>query len=194
MYYLKYLLAFLLIFSIHEISYAQVLDRKKEKEKKKIEDFFLKDLPWKTTKDSTMIIGFSFKIRVEENAKGISLAISVIASDSIAYKLFPKYEALRKIDYKPFLKGRKEADFIIPVLIELVGSQPLEYYNREKLINFLSYIGIGKVYFDLPFSMFHLNKEIGGRRFFINENANTGTENYIYFKPVIIWMDKRIGH
>ncbi|WP_395625944.1 hypothetical protein [Daejeonella sp.] len=184
MYYLKYLLAFLLIFSIHEISYTQVLDRKRERENKKIQDFFLKDLPWKRTEDSTMIIGFSYKIRVEEKVKGINRAISITASDSIAYKLFPKYEALKKIDYKPFLKGRKEVDFIIPVLIELVGSQPLEYYDREKLISFLSNIGFAKVYFKVPLSMFHFN----------NENAKYSTENYTYLNPVIIWMDKRVGH
>jgi hypothetical protein len=184
MYYLKYLLAFLLIFSIHEASYTQVLERKMEKEKKKIQDFFLKDLPWKTTEDSTMIIGFSFKIRVDENAKGISRAISIVASDSIAYKLFPKYEVLKKIDYYPFMKGRKEVDFIIPVLIEMVGSQPLEYYDRKKLINFLSNIGFAKVYFKVPLSMFHFNKE----------SKKKETENYTYFEPVIIWMDKRLKH
>lgn len=184
MYYLKYLLAFLLIFSIHEASYTQVLERKMEKETKKIQDFFLKDLPWKTTEDSTMIIGFSFKIRVDENAKGISRAISIVASDSIAYKLFPKYEVLKKIDYYPFMKGRKEVDFIIPVLIEMVGSQPLEYYDRKKLINFLSNIGFAKVYFKVPLSMFHFNKE----------SKKKETENYTYFEPVIIWMDKRLKH
>lgn len=64
--YFKHLITFLLLLTIQELSQAQDLGRKKEKEKKKIQEFFLKDLPWKTTEDSTMIIGLSFKINVKK--------------------------------------------------------------------------------------------------------------------------------
>jgi hypothetical protein len=168
----------------HAINQAQDLGRKKEKENKKIQDFFLKDLPWKRTEDSTMIIGFSFKINVEENTRGLIKPISIIANDSLAYKLFPKYERLKNIDYTLFLKGRKEGIFIIPVLMEIVGSQPAESYTNEKLLDFMN----KRVFFTTikhdPGALFHLNYEEG----------KLETENYIYFEPVIIGVDKRINN
>lgn len=181
--YLKKIVTILILLSIHELSYSQLLKGKSKKEKKKIENFFLKDLPWKSTEDSTMIIGFSFKIKVEENEIGLSQATSITASDSIAYKLFPNYELLKTINYKLFLQNKKKAEFIIPVLIELVGSQTIGYYDREKLINFSNNTVFNKALYKGAWSMFHLN----------NDHIKN-IENYIYLKPVIIWMDKRISN
>lgn len=182
--YFKHLITFLLLLTIKELSQAQDLGRKKEKEKKKIQEFFLKDLPWKTTEDSTMIIGFSFKINVKKNAESLTKSISIISTDSLAFRLFPKYEALKKIDYKLFLKDRNEGTFIIPVLMEIIGSQPEKFYTNEKLLDFMN----KRVFFTTikhdPGALFHLNYEEG----------KLETENYIYFEPVIIWMDKRINN
>lgn len=182
--YFRSILTFVLLFTMQEIVKAQNKEIEIENEKKKINDFFFNNLPWKATKDSTMMIGFSFKVNLQKNKKKEINQISIIASDSIAYKLFPKYELLKKIDYKLFLKDRKEGIFIIPILIELVGSQPDEYYTKEKLLDFWGYSIFYRSMFKGVQSMLHIDQSW----------ENNPTENYTYLKPVIIWMDKRVGH
>jgi hypothetical protein len=178
---LKHFLTLLLILSFCNICFAQNPDRKIQNEKRKIQNFFLNDLPWKNTPDSTMIIGFSFKISVQENEKGIKQVISITASESVAYKLFPNYESLKKIDYKLFMKDKKEADLIIPVLIEMVGPYQKDYNSYEKLLKFYEENIFRREMFNEIRAMLHIDPLWD----------NTKTEEYIYFEPVFIWMDKR---
>lgn len=182
--YYKYFLLLLIIFIEPELSYSQIPGRKVENEKMKIQDFFLKNLPWENMPDSTIIIGFSFKIKVEKSSNGKILPVSIIASDSIAYKLYPKYEFLKAINYKPFLKNKKEADFIIPVLIEMVGSRPPKQHEREKLIDFLNETSFAKTLYKSTLSMFHI----------IKEEEENYPENFIYLDPILIWMDRRTNN
>lgn len=177
---LKHFLTLLLIFSFCNSCFAQNLERKIQKEKRKIQNFFLKDLPRKNTPDSTMIIGFSFKISVQENEKRIKQVISITANDSVAYKLFPNYESLKKIDYKLFMKDKNKADFIIPILIEMVSSQADKYLTDEKLKDFMNERTFFTTIKHDPRSLFHNVKEEKDR-----------IENYTYFEPVLIWIDKR---
>jgi hypothetical protein len=182
--YFKHLITLLLLLTIQELSQAQDLGRKKEKEKKKIQDLFLKDLPWKTTEDSTMLIGFSFKISVQKNANGLTKPITIIASDTLAYKIFPNYTFLTTINYELFLKERNEGVFIIPILIEMVGSQSEEFYTKEKQLDFMNKNISGRSMFDSALSLLNIH----------NLDQNNGTENYIYLEPVFIWMDRRINN
>lgn len=176
----KFISTILTLFAIHHLAHSQNLEHKIQNEKKKIQNFFLKDLPWKNTPDSTMTIGFSFKISVLENEKGAKPVISLTASDSIAYKLFPKYEALKKIDYRLFMRDKKKADFIIPVLIEVVSSRG-DHNTYENLIKFYKANIFSREMFKEIRPMLHIDP--------LGENIRT--EEYIYFEPIFAWMYKR---
>lgn len=86
--YFKYLLTFTLFFIVHEEIQAQNFRSEKEIENIKIHNFFSSDLQWEITPDSNMIIGFAFKISVQKNEDGQLKAISIIANDTIAFKIF----------------------------------------------------------------------------------------------------------
>lgn len=177
----KFISTILILFAINQLAHSQNLEHKIQNEKKKIKDLFLKDLSWKNTPDSTMIIGFSFKIRVEQNENNLIQIISITANDSIAYKLFPKYHSLKKIDYRLFMREKKKADFIIPVLIEIVGHYQEDYNTSENLLKFYKENIFRREMFKEIRNMLHIDP-LGD---------NTRTEEYIYFEPVFIWMDKR---
>lgn len=86
--YFKYLLTFTLFFIVYEEIQAQNFRSEKEIENIKIHNFFSSDLQWEITPDSNMIIGFAFKISVQKNEDGQLKAISIIANDTIAFKIF----------------------------------------------------------------------------------------------------------
>ena len=179
---LKHSLTFLLLFVICEFSYAQ--ESLIIKEKEKITQFLTESELFKTTPDSNMLIGFSFKISVNRNAEGLIMPATIVASDTSAYKIFPDYKYLTTINYGVFLKDKEEGIFIIPVIIEIIGSQQEEYYTNKVLLDYYSKTILGR----------SVSKAIKSIFFIDQPGKEISTENYIYFKPVIIWMDKRIGH
>jgi hypothetical protein len=183
--YLRYQLMFiLLLLTTLECVRAQHQESDIGSEKKKIYDFFYNDISWENTKDSTMIIGFSFKIHVKKNTEGKITPISIIPSDTLAYKLFPGYKFLTTINYKLFLKNREEGIFIIPVFLDLVGSQRDDYYTRENLMLFYNKSVFGRSVSKAVQSMLYINK---------NEENNK-SENYIYLTPIMMGMDKYIRY
>jgi hypothetical protein len=180
--YFKYLLTFTLFFIVHEEIQAQNFRSEKEIENIKIHNFFSSDLQWEITPDSNMIIGFAFKISVQKNEDGQLKAISIIANDTIAFKIFSKYEFLKSINYKLFLKEKKEAIFIIPVFIDLAdsGRKP----TREYLMDYYTKNVYGRSMSKAVRSMFFLDQT----------QRNNHIENYIYLTPYIIAKEKRISN
>jgi hypothetical protein len=176
----KFLLIVSLLFIIPELVQAQNLEKEIESEKKKIDEFFFNNMPWKTTPDSNMLIGFSFKISVTRNTDGQLKPISIIANDKIAYKIYPKYEFLKTINYELFLKDKKEAIFIIPTFIEITDSK--SDTSRNYLMNFYNKSIFGGSMRRAVQSMFYMDQPKG----------NNNLENYIYLSPNIVAMDKRI--
>jgi hypothetical protein len=172
----------MLFFILHEGIQAQNFRSEKEIENIKIHDFFSSDLQWEITPDSNMIIGFAFKISVQKTADGDLKPFSIIATDTMAYTIFPNYEFLKSINYKLFLKEKKEAIFIIPVFIDLAdsGRKP----TREYLMDYYTKNVYGRSMSKAVRSMFFLDQTQG----------NIHTENYIYLTPYIIAKEKRISN
>jgi hypothetical protein len=79
------------------------------------------------------------------------------------------------------MKDKKEADLIIPVLIEMVGPYQKDYNSYEKLLKFYEENIFRREMFNEIRAMLHIDPLWD----------NTKTEEYIYFEPVFIWMDKR---
>lgn len=174
----KHVIIFLLLFTIHNVSQAQ----ENLIEIEKINEFFIENTPWKTTPDSTMFIGFSFKIDVKKNAKGQTKSVSIEASDSLAYTIFPKYKLLKNIDYGQFIKDKKKGVIVIPVIIDLVGPQMDEYYTNENLLKYFTNTILEK-------SMSRSIKSI----FFMNQQSTrSDMQNFIFLKPIMLGMRKRI--
>lgn len=92
-------------------------------EQNKIYKFFERYTPWETTKDSSAVYAFSFKVTVKKDLHGIARVTSLIASDSIAYQIYSKYEFLKTIDYGVFMGSKKSADIILPLVIEVISSK-----------------------------------------------------------------------
>jgi hypothetical protein len=175
----KHLLTFLLLFAVYECSFAQkslIIE-----ERKKINQFFTEDKLFKTTPDSNMLIGFSFKISVNRNAEGLIMPITIVASDTSAYKIFPDYKYLTTINYGVFLKDKEEGVFIIPVIIDMIGTQQDEYYTNKVLLDYYTKTILGR-------SMSKAIKSI----FFIDQpGQKNNTENYIYLEPMMLGLKKR---
>lgn len=89
---------------------------------------------------------------------------------------------MKSINYKLFLKEKKEAIFIIPVFIELAdsGRKP----TREYLMDYYTKNVYGRSMSKAVRSMFFLDETQG----------NNHIENYIYLTPYIIAKEKRISN
>lgn len=176
--YLRSILTFLILINSFDFVHAQ--ENLVEKERQKIFDFFNNHTPWETSPDSTMHIGFSFKIKMKFDTEGKINRNRIKASDPIAYKLFPEYKFLSTVNYPLFLKDKKRGTYIIPVLIEIIGSQTDEYYTNDRLLNYYLKTLEGR-------SMSKAMKSA----FYIKSSGRGKTENYIYMKPIILTLGKR---
>jgi hypothetical protein len=175
----KHFVTFLLLFAIYEFSYAQ--ESLINEERKKIDQFFVESKLFKTTPDSNMLIGFSFKISVNRNTEGQIMPVTIVASDTSAYKIFPDYKYLTTINYGVFLKDKEEGIFIIPVIIDMIGTQQDEYYTNKVIMDYYTKTILGR-------SMSKAIKSI----FFIDQpGKKNNTENYIYLEPMMLGLKKR---
>lgn len=138
-----------------------------EVEQQKIRSFLDENTPWNTTKDSSAVYAFSFKVAVKKDVHGVAKVVSLIASDSIAYQVYPKYKFLETINYGVFMGNRKSADLIIPIELEVIDSKGR---NIEKT-DFL----------ERTMSLLHLKPLEKGV-----------IENYIYTEPHLVRMNKQI--
>jgi hypothetical protein len=136
-------------------------------EQQKIEDFFDKNTPWKTTKDSSAIYAFSFKVNVTRDNKGIARVTSLTASDSIAYEIYPKYKHLETINYGVFMENKKTATFIIPVALEVFNSKGDNIAKTDFLKDSMS--------------LFNLE-----------QGDNNKIKNYIYIKLIVYRINKQV--
>ncbi|MEJ7694656.1 hypothetical protein [Daejeonella sp.] len=176
---IKTTLTLILLFTLLKTAQSQDLESKIEFEKKRIENFFLDNIPYKTTKDSTMIYAFAYKITVLKNANGVLEQTSLTASDTVAFRIYPGYEFLKTINYDLFMKDRKAGIFIFPVLIEVIGSQS-ENYKKDILSN----------YFVENVFRGNISKNVAAM-FYYHPNENNKTESYTYFEPILMRLDKR---
>lgn len=102
--------------------HAQDFDKNIQNEKIKIHDCLSNDFRWEITPDSNMYIAFAFKINVKAINNSQFGVVSIMANDTLAYKLFPNYKLLESVDYRIFVKNQMEATLILPVFIDLSDS------------------------------------------------------------------------
>lgn len=136
-------------------------------EKQKLKDFFDQNPPWKTTKDSSAAYAFSFKVFVEKDDHGVAKVISISASDSIAFKIYPMYRSLASIKYDVFMGNSKAATFIIPVGIEIINSKGDKVPRSD--------------FFDDIMAVFNFKPE-----------DNTQPEIFTYFRAYLVRMNKQV--
>lgn len=156
---------FLIILVLPLFTYSQSTNRYVEKAK--MLKFFDENIPWKTTKDSSAAHTFSFKVFVEKDLKGIAKVTSITASDSIAFQIYPKYKFLETISYDVFMGNDKAAIFIIPVGLEIISSKGEKIPRSD--------------FFKDIMSLFHFRPE-----------DQTQPEIFIYFKPILLRMNKQV--
>lgn len=156
---------FLVILAFPLLTFAQSTNKHLEKEK--LLDLFKENDPWKTTKDSSAAYAFSFKVIVKKNLKGVAEIISIGASDSIAYKIYPNYKFLETINYNVFMGNNRTAIFIIPVGLEIIGSTGHKISRSD--------------FFKDIMSLFHYKP-----------NDKTEPEKFIYFEPYLVRLSKQV--
>ncbi len=152
-----------------QMAYAQKKQDAVYTEQKRIEDFFSNNIPINTTKDSNMVYAFAFKAVVKKDTKGKAQLISLTANDTIAYTIYPKYKFLETINYGLFMKDRKQAIFIFPVLLDIANTTLKSFpaHNRPA---------------DNIMSVF----------FYREGEELDAIENRIYFRPYLLMIDKTI--
>jgi len=106
------------------VIFAQTNDSElQHTEQQKISTYFSAH-PMKLVPDTTADLAFAFKISVKKGLDGKVVITSISSNDEIAYRIFPDYDKFfRLVKYSVFLRGIKEANFIIPVALRLFGSQ-----------------------------------------------------------------------
>lgn len=103
---------------IWNVSVAQNRSDAEEKIGKAINEILLE---WKRPKDSLLIYALNFELTVAK-VNGKAFASKIVANDSLAYKIFPSYSKLKKIDFAGILSGKTTAKIVIPVI--MFGSSP----------------------------------------------------------------------
>lgn len=174
-------LLLVLSFITFQALYAQSHKDPSKLEEERVMNFFIKNAPWKTTKDSTMVYAFAFKALVKKDHQGNVHLISLTATDSVAYQVFPKYKFLETVNYKLFMRGKSNATFIFPIVIEKIVYRPLDYYDNKKLMSYFI-----KNHYRETFSKKILS-------IFSNVSAeHSEIENNIYFPPVSLVLDTHL--
>jgi hypothetical protein len=125
------LIFIILVNAIALPSFAQQKTNKQNQDasmQKKVYSVFFKSNPKSLLKDSSAIYVFNFKLNIVKKADGKALAVKIVASDSLAYKLFPSYKSLYELDYSQLSKGDKNATLVIPIMIFTVGKDKKSEY------------------------------------------------------------------
>lgn len=165
--------SFVLLFfclSFGQTAVGQGLQDSQIKEIRKAYHLFETNITSKTIPDSTGLLAFAFEIVATKGQGGTVKVSSLKANDSIGYRVFPEYSALKSIDYSVFMRTRKKATFIFPVIIEVYSSK------QKGEIPFLSPLEhVLKLFYYPP-----------------GQNKLLDIKNYIYFKPYTIRLDKRV--
>ncbi len=145
---------------------AQSGSAAKQDVERRISDFFMEDNGiFDRAADSGMLYTFFFQINVNRDKNGKTSAVSIEASDSLACQLFPRYRVLKDLPFDIYMKDRKKASFIIPVILDVISSTG-ETYKNERLAVLKSY-----------------------RKLFSNDE---NLEQYIYFKPTVFMISKQV--
>lgn len=82
-------------------------------------------------KDSTSIYVLNFKIDIVMRNKDNAKAVSVVANDSLAYKIYPNYKALFTLNYRSICHGEKYVTMILPILIYRTNSKKVKYSDAD---------------------------------------------------------------
>jgi hypothetical protein len=169
-----------LLLAVFLIAYQAVYAQSQESisEQERVRDFFIKNTPWETTKDSTMVYAFAFKASVKKDKKGNVHFISLTATDTLAYQIFPKYKFLETVNYKLYMKGKSQATFIFPIVIEKIVYRPLEYYDNRILMAY--------------FIENHFRENFSKKILSLFSTEHSEIENNIYFPPVSLVLDTHL--
>lgn len=181
----KYIIPFIFLFATLESANSQDIESSIKIEKRKIESFLVDSISWENTPDSNMFIGFAFKIDVKKNENGKNNLISVIANDTLAYKVFPRYKLLSTVNYDLFLQNRNEGIFIIPVFLEIISSKlDLDIKSHGNLMKFYNNRVLDR----------SLSKAIQSTFYINHSEAKNETEKYIFLKPIMAGIEKYVRH
>lgn len=117
--------------------YVSAQERNLVQEQIRINKYFNDSLSWTYIKDTTQLIVFTFSAVVETDTTGLVHLVSLTASDTIAYQLYPGYEFLKGVNYKLFMGGRKKAIFIFPMLLQTYSALKREVDTHTVAFPFL---------------------------------------------------------
>lgn len=91
----------------------------------------------KSPKDSLLIYALNFELSVSKK-NGKALAFDIVANDSLAYKMFPRYKKLKLIDFYTLMRGRDKIKVILPIIVFGSSDKQKKYKDKDGrvLINF----------------------------------------------------------
>lgn len=126
---------------------------------------YLNSVAFTNIPDSSAVFTFAFKINVKKNSDGKYQVTSIIANDNVGKVIYPTYDDFfRNVKYWAFMKGKKEAIFIVPVTLIVRNSK------GEKIAESSFYNQTKRAFFDN-------GKDI---------------HNNIYFRPIELILDKQV--
>ena len=73
--------------------------------------------PGSVREDSVYLYAFNFQLELSKNSAGKLTAGKLSVNDSMAYKIFPKYNLIKAIDFSFLHANRKKFKVIIPVIV-----------------------------------------------------------------------------
>ncbi|WP_293783762.1 hypothetical protein [uncultured Pedobacter sp.] len=92
---------------------------------------FLKSSPGDILKDSVSMYAINFTVDVIKK-KNKTVVTGITANDSLGYRLFPKYNEVKKLDYAElFLPGEKRISIIMPILIFGRTEKKIKYRDDD---------------------------------------------------------------
>ena len=91
----------------------------------------------KSPKDSLLIYALNFELSVSKK-NGKALAFDIVANDSLAYQMFPRYKKLKLIDFYTLMRGRDKIKVILPIIVFGSSDKQKKYKDKDGrvLINF----------------------------------------------------------
>ena len=134
--------------------------------------------------DSVYLYAFNFQVEFSKNSAGKLIACKLSVNDSLAYKIFPKYNSIKEIDFSFLRADRKKFKVVIPVIVYFKNHKEKTVIDFDAALNAIYSI-------NMPTKTSNNDPVIPlGHREFLEEKSR---ENFMDFRNNI-YMPVRIVH
>lgn len=179
---------YITLFSILVLSVASQVYAQNDKHKftlySKTMDRILSVEGGSVREDSVYLYAFNFQLELSKNSTGKLTAGKLSVNDSLAYKIFPKYNLMKAIDFSFLHANGRKFKVIIPVIVYFKNHKDKTMIDFDAALNATYSI-------NMPTKTSNNNPVIPlGDREFLEEKSS---ENFLDFKNNI-YMPLRVVH